>query len=241
MRPILFLCGFIGCLAATGANAISLVELKGYWYSPHYIKTLIETRSPIDAARNDEVTGIDVQKNGDAFTYLENYRFHEGAKGRIEKLVTTAAGFRLQFQKPSDFSEPREFLKSLKTSTSDKAIILVYQTKPVSLERLPTAPETFAITKSLAGTYKDETGKMYSFSGSGKAKSPQKSFNFKLNMDATETERDYIFEMSGPKRIAIYGFRWEGQELLLLQVRTEAPMVEKDAATLHRLKPISKS
>ncbi|MCX6119771.1 MAG: hypothetical protein NT027_19725 [Proteobacteria bacterium] len=215
-------------------NAQSLSDFVGVWLTSDYLKELSETRSPMHAAKIGIISGIEIKRSDSTRNYFENFHFHEGAAGTIDRFEASQIGFKLHFKAPTDISESRDFFYDPKSSPINK-ITMDYKSSKVLLERVSTNSETYVISKVLEGRYRDESGAKYEFSKNGKARFPGKEFKFKINLDGSETEQDYIFKMKGPRRIPIYGFRWEGEALLLLSCKSEPPFVERNSTTLKRL------
>jgi len=210
-------------LSIVSADSTKIKEFEGIWARKKYVDSL--TRAHSQFAEGPESVTISTKESR---LYWTSY--HERSWRHIldieisgKTLFLVVGNWEVRSSEANEklrvpFRERRdeagkitaiEFLDSSLVSYKEEAFV-----------KLDVPLEQYANNVLLAGTYKDDKGRTFTFSKDGVALWPGKSFPYKLTLDSSEAGCDYFQteDRNEPGQRKRYGFQWKGKELQLFKI-----------------------
>jgi hypothetical protein len=221
--------------------AVSTLDLSGSWLSEVYAEALLATRSPLAAAARSEPLGLEVTPDRLSVT-----SFHEGFWRVLRAVEPGAASGEvvLVLGEQAEVAEPaawRRVNARLGPGEPPRLSAALWSDDVVIYRRLPGTLKGFVNHGLLAGKYRDQRGRVYSFSEDGEATWPERSFPYQVSLDVSEAACDYLqtpdpTQPGGQRR---YGFAWVDGKLQLHHVVYDLPVpISCQAAPFAVLEPV---
>ena len=219
-------------------NCLRLDSLKGEWLNKKYIETVQLTKSPRKASEDIYYTAFIILKELDSYTWSQNYNFHEGITYRITGLRPASESnmYQIHYEPIYEPETPKTIERVTYTN-----IFLIYGKPPINeitwifkpIYGYPKDEEqriTFVRVEPnvhdyvnrivLAGTYTDEKGRIFVFEESGRARWPDRHFDYKIGLDFVFSESNFIMILDDRDERGIpqtYGFEWRDNKLLIFK------------------------
>jgi len=208
------------CFSQTDAPADMLESLQGEWLSQSYLEALKETRSPIEAS-GESVTAFKILKEGDYYQWMQIYGFHEAINLEIYAVKPAREAHSYLVFCDSEIEGGSEKIMLQNSDNFDVLVWIKQEQRGVdTLTFIRARPdiESFINQIVLAGDYTDDAGRRFSFSTSGEARWPDRSFRYRINLDPEGLECD-VFSIPDQPEWQGYGFAWRLNKLLIYAVR----------------------
>lgn len=209
-------------------------DLEGLWVNTRYVEALKATRSPLDAARKAPPIVVKVEKKGPSYPMLRT-DFDRAVLLRIIDVQPEdkPGAFRVVLAE----DDMRPVLSSEVTTISFRgrkaeqerfsalaiAEPIFGRKKFQDFQRVEEGIAPLVNEVVIAGSYKDASGAVFSFSRTGEAQLPDGKFSYELRLSARGADcsvLESVDDGSGAARRRI-GFRWRGTSLELLDVQVK--------------------
>lgn len=208
------------CFSQTDAHAELLETLRGEWLSQSYLEALEETRSPIKAS-GGPVTAFKILKEGDSYQWMQIFGFHEAINLEIYDVKPAREAHSYLVFCDSEIEGGSEKIMLQNPDSFDVLVWIKHQQRGVdTLTFIRARPdiESFINQMVLAGDYTDDAGRRFSFSPSGEARWPDRSFSYQINLDHEGVDCD-VFSILHEEEWQGYGFAWRQNKLLIYPVQ----------------------
>lgn len=224
---------------------ITLEQLQGEWLNKKYIEKLQSTKLPCEAVKDIYITSFVISKKRASYEWMKNashewliiLNFHEGITFPLSGLKPTSD--------PNTYSVVgnHRFVISKKTINEIRWIGRLSGAGNFDIPFIRVRPniESYVNKIVLAGTYEDQQGRTFIFNELGEAKWPDKSFNYKVELDYVEKTYRSCFEVIGEKDEygwpMRYDFDWQDNKLHIFNTRYPSREEEIEQKPLFILTP----
>lgn len=214
--------------AAYAAPPPALQDLAGTWVAGKALQTILAKRSPHAAVAESVKITATTRKSG----RLDWNNTHEGSWRTVvgveagavpDQAVLVTGAWEILAPKPAEqvrvpIRVQRNAAGKVEGLTFLSDVLVQAQNEPWTRLEEPVA--TYLNKKVLAGAYRDDRGRAWTFTPDGKAVWPNASFGYEVSIDDSEADCDYIAhpqkdEVGGYKR---YGFLWRKGHLRLFSI-----------------------
>ncbi|RYY76065.1 MAG: hypothetical protein EOO52_00615 [Gammaproteobacteria bacterium] len=191
-----------------------LENIDGFWVPEKYLDSLRATRNPFSGSPESiEINTVDNK--------IKWTNFHEGYWRNIFEYGVKNDSYFLKVSEPESstlIQEPVYFV-------FDNGALIFNERGIVDqinerFTKIPVELPKYANQQILAGKYKDEKGKQYEFTESGKAIWPGLSFEYEFVLDSSEADCPYI--NSSVKKadgsLKRFGYKWESEVLFIFEI-----------------------
>jgi len=212
-------------------DRVFVKDLEGLWLSTAYLKTLRETRMPLEAARKTTPIAIKVQKEDRSYPMLRT-DFDRAVVLRIidvqpeEKPGTFRVALAADDMSPVNASEVTyvsfrgQKAPGGRFETLAIAEPVFGKKKFLDFQRVDEGLAPLVNGIVIAGSYRDAAGATYRFSTQGEAQFPDNTFSFEVRLSPKGANCSIIEgpEDGGASTRKRYGFRWKSGVLELYDV-----------------------
>jgi hypothetical protein len=256
------LLGSWGCGAVDGAeeepppeagatSASDLPQpLEGDWVMTRYVETLERTRDPEAALRTlggDQPSMLRISRNGNGEIWLAVLNFHEAVVAHVAERGAATEGGTVTFSRPFDWPplQGAHRVRLLEDGLLRWNVESGSAAREWVLRRVEPSVELWASRVVLGGIYGDNAGRTFDFRDDGTLVRNGQSHRYRVHLDMVGVGCPYLeLDPTGPDqaRRAIFGFRRDGERLLLFDAGSEAePEISCEGTPLSILTPRASS
>lgn len=245
---------FIGGVAATAQDQqrpdrVFIHELEGIWMNEAYVKTLRQVRMPHQAAKKVRPVVIAIKRDGRIYPYVAT-DFDTAAFMVVLALEPDIKpnSYRLvlgQNNEPTSsadatyvwFKGQREADRKFRNLAFKETFIMKGKWADYEHVGMQLGPVMNSIV--LAGNYKDEDGREWSFTDEGQATFPDKSFYYELSINDKQARCEYLEaeDLTAPEGKSYYGYAWKAGKLQLFHAELRKDRVRCDSKPFVVLTP----
>lgn len=220
-------------------------QLVGIWVNKIYLDTLESTKSPCRAvkSRGGHISAFWIAIDSSGITRTLISGMHDSANDHIQKFEEMEQKGNYRFV-VSDRPSVLDVVEILSPDTVrwrygseedgiDDIFIRITSDQNEPADKL----ERYINKRILAGTYRDQQGKIYTFTEEGQAQWPDTSFQYTIGIDCTFTDLDYIRITMEKRKLLFYSFTFEQGQLKIFRSHVnEDDWLEKDKQPLYVLR-----
>lgn len=259
-RPVLSL--FVLALAVLcGASALAqspsgprkdrvyMRDIEGVWINDLYLKELARTRTPHASAKKVAPVVIGIKREGRTYPILVTDFNRASLQIVLDIEPEQAPGaYRLVIgpeDRPVSSAEVK-YLPFQGTKTPQGKFEKLRMAEPAFMKgrwadyvRLPGELSASVNRIVIAGRYKDEKGRDWSFSETGEAVWPDQSFVYELSLNDPAAGCDYLQseDLRDGQDVKRFGYAWKAGKLLVLPAKLSGKKVTCGATPLATLTP----
>jgi hypothetical protein len=216
-----------------------LARLEGTWVNENYLNNLKELRAPIKAINKIGYPVFYIRKDKNQYVFNAVVEFHQGIGWIITDLIRLSKEkfyeFKLDNGRTIQFNVIDENqVKINRISIIDKDNKTIF----VRIYDKEQEIQEYVNNMILAGEYKDSSGKLYRFKNNNIAQWPNRTFEYRLNLDPVFNQFDY-FETK-EKQSEIFGFEFVEGDLYIFKTksRVNTEGLDKETKPFLILRPV---